>query len=131
MRDILVTVIVFGLLPFALFEPFVGVALWTWLSVMNPHRLTWGFAYDFPFAMATAIVTLLSLLLAPRKIKFPINGATVTLIAFTLWMTVTYATAIHVGESYEMWSRVSKTLLMTLVALAAVRSETLYRWRWS
>jgi hypothetical protein len=42
MRDILVTAIVVGLLPGALFNPFVGVSLWTWLSVMNPHRLAWG-----------------------------------------------------------------------------------------
>jgi putative inorganic carbon (hco3(-)) transporter len=123
MRDILVTLIVFGCLPFALFEPFIGVALWTWLSVMNPHRLTWGFAYNYPFAQATAIVTLAGLLFAHKKIKFPFNGTTVTLIAFSVWMTVTYATAIHFGASYEMWSRVSKTLLMTLVALAAVRTE--------
>ncbi len=131
MRDVLVLLIVFGCLPFALFEPFIGVALWTWLSVMNPHRLTWGFAYNFPFAMITAIVTFLSLVLAPKKLKFPVNGTTITLIAFTIWMTVTYLTAIHVSYSYDMWSRVSKTLLMTLVALAAVRSEkqtTIFLW---
>ena len=131
MRDVLILLIVFGCLPFALFEPFIGVALWTWLSVMNPHRLTWGFSYNFPFAMLTAIATLLSLLLAPKKLKFPVNGTTVTLVAFTIWMTVTYLTAIHVSDSYDMWSRVSKTLLMTLVALAAVRSErqiTIFVW---
>ena len=123
MRDILVTAIVFGCLPFALFEPFLGVALWTWLSVMNPHRLTWGFAYTTPFAQATAIVTLVSVVLASRKVKFPVNAVTVTLIAFALWMTITYFMAIHFEQSYEMWSRVSKTLLMTLVAFAVVRSE--------
>jgi putative inorganic carbon (HCO3(-)) transporter len=123
MRDILVTVIVFGCLPFALFEPFLGVALWTWLSVMNPHRLTWGFAYSYPFAQATAIVTLASVVLASRKVKFPVNAVTVMLITFALWMTITYSMAIHFEQSYEMWSRASKTLLMTLVAFAVVRSE--------
>lgn len=123
MRDILLAIIIFGCLPFALFEPFVGVALWTWISVMNPHRLTWGFAYNFPFAQVTAIVTLLSLVIASRKAKFPVNAATVTLIALLGWMTVSFLLAIHFDESFEMWSRVSKTLLMTLVALAVVRSE--------
>src|SRR4030095_14967727 len=120
MRDVMILVTVLGCLPFALSEPFIGVALWTWLSVMNPHRLTWGFSYDFPYAFVTAIVTLLSLFLAPKKLKFPVNGTTITLIAFSIWMTVTYLTAIHVSDSYDMWLRVSKMLLMTLVAVAAV-----------
>jgi putative inorganic carbon (hco3(-)) transporter len=123
MRDVIVTAIIFGLLPLALFEPFVGVALWTWISVMNPHRLTWGFAYNVPFAQVTAIVTLVSLLVASKKVRFPVNAATLTLIALLAWMSLSFLFAIHFKESFEMWSRVSKTLLMTLVALAVVRSE--------
>ena len=30
------------------------------VSFMNPHRLCWGFAYDFPFAYIVAVVTLIS-----------------------------------------------------------------------
>ena len=46
MRSILIAGIVFALLPIVLFKPHVGILLWTWLSYMNPHRLTFGFAYD-------------------------------------------------------------------------------------
>jgi len=123
MRDVLLTLLIAGLLVWALMNPFVGVMLWTWLSVMNPHRLTWGFAYDFPFAQATAIVTLISLLIGYRKLKFPVTGLTVTLILFLVWMNITMLFAIHQDLSMEMWSRVTKTLVMTLVALAVVRSE--------
>jgi probable O-glycosylation ligase (exosortase A-associated) len=123
MRDILVTVIIAGLLPVALFEPFAGVALWTWLSVMNPHRLTWGFAYDLPFAQAAAIATFISLVIARRKVKFPVTPLTLVLIAFLLWICVTLLFAIHFQESIDMWLRVVKTLVMTLVALAVVRTE--------
>jgi len=38
MRDILVTAIVFGTLPFILKRPWVGILLWCWLGYMNPHR---------------------------------------------------------------------------------------------
>jgi putative inorganic carbon (hco3(-)) transporter len=123
LRDILVSAIVLGLLPIALFEPFVGIALWTWLSVMNPHRLSWGFAYDMPFAQMTAIVTLLGLAVGYRKIKFPVTRLTVLLVAFLAWLNITTLFAIHMDQSLEMWSRVNKTLLMTLVALAAVRTD--------
>jgi probable O-glycosylation ligase (exosortase A-associated) len=123
MRDIVVTVIVAGLIPVALFEPFVGVALWTWLSVMNPHRLTWGFAYDFPFALWVALATLLGLLIGHRKVSFPFTLATKTLIVFLVWVTITVPTSIHVSESLVVWESVAKTLVMTLVALAVVRTE--------
>jgi probable O-glycosylation ligase (exosortase A-associated) len=123
MRDIALIAIVAGLLPVALLDPFVGVALWTWLSVMNPHRLTYGFAYDLPFAMIVAIVTLVGLLLGHRKVSFPFTAATKTLIALLVFMTVTLPFSIHVDGSVTVWMSVAKTMLMTLVALAVVRSE--------
>ena len=52
MRDLFVTLIVLGALPFAFLRPSIGVLTFSWLSYMNPHRLTWGFAYDFPFCPA-------------------------------------------------------------------------------
>lgn len=123
MRDAFLFLIVAGLLPVALYEPFVGVALWTWMSVMNPHRLTWGYAYDFPFAMVIAIVTLASVLLNARKVSFPFTAATGVLIAFLVWVTVTLPFSIHLSLSIPVWLPVVKTLLMTLVALAVVRTK--------
>ncbi len=122
MRDALLFLVVAGVLPVALFEPFVGIALWTWVSVMNPHRLTWGFAYDFPFALIIATVTLLSIVITPRKVSFPFTAATGTLIAFLVWITVTLPFSLHIGLSVPVWLSVVKTLLMTLVALAVVRT---------
>jgi hypothetical protein len=49
-RDLLVASIIFGSLPIIFFRPYVGIIVWTWISLMSPHRLTWGFAHDFPFA---------------------------------------------------------------------------------
>jgi probable O-glycosylation ligase (exosortase A-associated) len=107
----------------ALVEPFVGVALWTWISVMNPHRMTWGFAFNFPFAQVVALVTLAGLAVSWRKLKLPIKPLTVTLFLFWLWMSLSYLLAFHVAASTDMYLRITKTLLMTFVALAAVRSE--------
>ena len=43
MRDIFVTLVVFGSLPLILWRPFYGIIMWTWLGYMNPHRMAWGF----------------------------------------------------------------------------------------
>ena len=39
MRDIAVTLVIFGALPFILWRPYIGVLVWTWIGFMNPHRL--------------------------------------------------------------------------------------------
>jgi len=44
MRDILLTLIVFGSLPVILVRPFVGLLVFAWLGYMNPQKLSWGFA---------------------------------------------------------------------------------------
>jgi hypothetical protein len=41
MRDILISLIVFGSLPFIMRRPFVGVLMWNWLGLMNPQRMAW------------------------------------------------------------------------------------------
>ena len=46
LRDILVVSIVIAGCLAALQRPWIGVMLWTWLSVMSPHRYTWSFAYE-------------------------------------------------------------------------------------
>ncbi|MGF1563198.1 MAG: putative O-glycosylation ligase, exosortase A system-associated [Geminicoccaceae bacterium] len=60
MRDIVVTLIVCAMIPLILRRPFVGLMTWSWLSYMNPHRLTWGFAQTLPFAQIVFLVTFAS-----------------------------------------------------------------------
>ena len=62
MRDIFVTLIVFGTLPFIFKRPYIGILLWGWLAYMNPHKLSWGFAHEFPFSKIVALVILVALL---------------------------------------------------------------------
>jgi hypothetical protein len=45
MRDIIVIAIVLAGSLAALRRPWIGIMLWTWLSIMNPHRYTYGMAY--------------------------------------------------------------------------------------
>src|SRR4030095_955742 len=58
MRSFLLFVLVFGLLPVVFRHPVVGTYLWAWLSLMNPHKLSFGLAHGFNFALAVAIATL-------------------------------------------------------------------------
>lgn len=122
MRDILIFAIVFGSLPFALKRPLIGVLVFTWLSLMNPHRLAYGSAYDFPFAAIVAIVTLVGIFTSQQRMRFPVNGVTGILMLFTGWMTFTTFFALEPNLAWKEWDRVMKTLFMTFITLAILQS---------
>jgi putative inorganic carbon (hco3(-)) transporter len=124
-RDILVTAIVFGSLPFILRRPYVGILMWVWISVMNPHRLTWGFAWDFQFAALIAAVTLLSVVINGRERQsFPMTTLTLALLMFAAWTLVTSFFAFYPDAAYAKWTELMKTMLMaTLIAVVVHRKE--------
>jgi len=123
MRDYIVFAIVFGLLPYVLKRPAVGVMLFAWISLLNPHRLCYGAAYDFPFAAVVAAVTLLSLLFTKQPKSLPLRPTSVVLILFMLWVTITSFFALEPLLVWEEWSRVTKTIFMVLISMMALHSE--------
>ena len=123
MRDIVITLIVLASLPYAFKRPYIGVLMWVWISVMNPHRLSWGFAYSFPFAAIIAGVTLAGLLFTKDPKKLPMTPIVSTFIAFGVWMAVTTVFAFSPGSASDMLSRVSKIFLMTLVTMMVIKDK--------
>ena len=117
MRDILVFLIVFGILPFAFSRSYIGVYLWSWIGYMNPHRLSWGLAYNFPFALVIAIVTIISFLIAPKNLKFFWSPTIGWLLLFNFWMLVTTIFATNPGDAWTQYDKVIKIQFMIFVAL--------------
>ena len=118
MRDILViTIVVAGALA-ALRRPWLGVMLWTWLSIMNPHRFTWGFAYTAPLAAVAAGSTLVGLLFTSDR-QNPFQGRPVYWLAlFSVWITINWLYGFDPAADYPIWDKVIKVYFMTFVALA-------------
>ena len=121
MRDIVVTLMVFGTLPFILRNAYFGVLVWSWLSYMNPHKLTWGFAYTMPFAQIVAIVLLISLMLNTEKKTPPNNPLVFVWAAFIVWMCITTSNAFYPDLAMEALTNVLKIQLITLVTLLLMR----------
>jgi putative inorganic carbon (HCO3(-)) transporter len=131
MRDIAVFLIIFGSLPFIFKRPAIGVMVYTWLSLMNPHRLTYGAAYDFPFAALIAVATALSLVLSKQPKGFPRTPVTILLLVFTAWMTFTSFFALEPTLVWREWDRVMKTMFMVFISLMALNTEEdLKRYVW-
>ena len=123
MRDLLIAGIFACTVPFALMHAWIGVLLWNWVSLMNPHKLTYGFAYNLPFAAIAGGAALLAVVLGRDKMRFPKDGPVVALVLFVLWMCFTTAAALDPGDSLEKLNKVLKIQLMTGVAFAAIQSR--------
>ncbi|WP_426167339.1 putative O-glycosylation ligase, exosortase A system-associated [Pseudoduganella sp. R-34] len=123
MRDIVITLIVFGSLPFVFKRPFYGAVLWIWISVMNPHTQSWGWAQSMPFAAIIAGTTVLAMLARPKDVKFPNTALTWILVAFTGWMCLTTLFAIGPENPLPLLNKVVKIMLMTLVVAMLVRTR--------
>ena len=124
MRDILITVIVLGLLPFILRSPRIGAYVWAWLSLMNPHRGAFGFARSIPFAHLVALSTLVSFLFSRDRRPFPVNSITVTQVLLLVWMSITCFFALNTTEIVlERWIFVFKIQLMLFVTLMLIRGR--------
>lgn len=123
MRDILVTLIVFGALPLIFKRPWVGAVMWVWISVMNLHSQGWGFARTMPFAAIIAGVTLMSMVFSAEKYRLPRSPATTIFIVFALWMSVTSVFAIHPEQVGPQWLKVYKIFGMNLVVMMLIRTR--------
>lgn len=131
MRDLIVFALVFGLLPFILLRPYVGVLAWSWIGYMNPHRLTWGAAYEFPFAQVVAVATLIGFtifVLRGKLPKFAWTSETVLLILLWIFFTLTTFYAIKPELSWPELGHISKVLLMTFLTIILIDDEKKLRY---
>lgn len=123
MRDLLILALVVGGALMALARPWVGVMLWNWISLMNPHRLAWGFAYSMPVALIAGVATLLGLLFTKDK-QSPFKGAPVWwLLLFFIWMTISWALGYDPAGDHWMWDRSMKIFVMLFIALALLSNR--------
>ncbi len=128
MRDLLLVLVFFGALPFAARLTWAAVLLWTWISLMNPHQLAYGFATTMPFAALAAGAALLSLPFNPNQWSRLRQPVVLVLLLFVLWMCLTTLLAINPQSSWPQLSKVLKIQLMTLVAVVALTERRHIDW---
>lgn len=123
MRDILVVGIVMAGSVYALRHAWVGVMLWTWISLMNPHSLTYGFAQSFPVAAIVAVSTMIGLIATKEKQSPFDQTPAIWLLLFITWICIAYPFSYRVDGSTEMLSKVLKIDIMVFVTLAILSTR--------
>jgi len=128
MRDLALTAVIFGLLPVCVFRPWIGVLVWYWFGLMNPHMFTWSFARtEIPFAQLIALATLGGALFARDRKPIPWNRELVLVLALMAYFTFTTFFAWAPAEAWEYLKQVAKILLMTFVATMFIYGKTRVR----
>lgn len=118
MRDILLIVILGGGALYALYRPWVGAMLWTWVSLMSPHvEFGWAAAH-YQFGLLIAIATLLGLLFTQERQNPLLAPSVVALLAFVVWTVVTLPFSIYFDASLQLFQRSMKIFLMLFVTLS-------------
>ncbi len=128
MRD----VVLFGIILWGSFaslrRPWIGVIMWTWVSVMNPHTQGWGFIRSMPVAMMVGGGTLLGFLFTRDRRNAFIDPAVVCLALFMVWICIGWPMSYYPSESAEMLSRVLKIDLMVLISVALIIKREHINW---
>jgi len=131
MRDLVIMAIILGGSAVALRKPWIGIILWTWVSLMNPHQ-QWGYASaSMPVAMIVGVSTLAGLLVSQEKRNPFISPAVWLLAAFVVWITLTLPFSMYFEASLPLWERSIKIYLMLFVTLALIESPkkmNIYIW---
>lgn len=120
MRDLIVTAIVLGSIPFILARPYLGILVWSWIGYMNPHRLAYGFANSMPFAQIIALVTVVAILFSKEPKRIPVTGLTVTWIVYIVWMIVAAQVAIYPADAQVYLGSVLKIQFVTFLTLMLI-----------
>lgn len=130
MRDLALLLIILASIPAAFFEPYYGVLVWIWIAYFNPHRFTFSYMYNFPVAMVIAIPTVLGLFFTRKINRNILTRESLLLFVLWIWFVITYlyATQVpffsgHIADAQFELTRVSKTLLMTVVAMLVITSR--------
>ncbi|MEO0422641.1 MAG: putative O-glycosylation ligase, exosortase A system-associated [Pseudomonadota bacterium] len=123
MRDLLVLLLVLGALPHVFSRAWIGVLVWSWLGYMNPHRLTFGFAYSFPFSQLVGLVTLIAFAFDKDKRALPATPLMFLWGAFIVWLNLSTLTAIYPDQAAWEWDRTMKIMLFCLLTVALINTK--------
>jgi putative inorganic carbon (HCO3(-)) transporter len=121
-RDILIGLIIFGSIPICLFRPEIGILVYVWIGLMNPHRLSWRLE-SVPVGLIVALATLLGTLIKGEVRTIPLRFTTILLMVWALYTTLTTFTALSGAEAWIEWNRFVRILLMCFVAMMLLQDR--------
>lgn len=128
MRDVILFAIVIGGCLAALGRPWIGVIMWTWISVMSPHTQAWGWMQTMPVALMVAVTTLLGFAFTHERRNPFIDPAVYWLLFFMIWICIGWPLSFFPEASQEMLTKVLKIDFMILITIAVLHTKRQIQW---
>jgi len=116
MRDYLLIFLILANVPIGLVQPYYGMLVYTWISLMYPHLFTWSFGRTFPVAKLMAVSVI-----AGTIIRGAVKSAALrqreNVLMMLLGCTFTVSTifAIYPANAWDRWLDVIKLVVMGLL----------------
>ncbi len=118
----LLVVLFVALVPLCVWQPWIGVLVWHWFGILQPHRYLAGFAANLPLAQPIAIATLAGVVFTRQRYRLPRVPA--VYLAGALWIVFvlsTLLTAIDPPRARIELVAIFKSLLMTACTIVLVQ----------
>lgn len=116
MRDALLLGIIALSLLATLRYPFVGILVWAWFVLMNPHQMAYG-VYGLQLNVIIAAVTLSSAVIHGEFRRFALDRITAFILLFAFWLSISQGFSLDPASSAVYYDRFIK--LLVFAALAA------------
>lgn len=116
MRD-LIFFVTYLPLPFLSFlQPWIGLLIWGWLALMNPHRQLWGFAAGVSYNQWIAIATIAGFVIIMRehRLRFDMTMA----LLLTLLLCIIASTLFSLAPELA-WRKGEELIKLIIFALLA------------
>jgi probable O-glycosylation ligase (exosortase A-associated) len=128
-RDLALVATLFFLVPVSFARPWIGVLAWFWVAYFVPQSFTWGFGRNLPVAMIVAVATLLGYVMSSEgKKPLPRTASVLFLALFSVHVTVSTILAYDPATAWGKWDWVSKSILMTFVAMVLFQERERLKW---
>ncbi|PCI50443.1 MAG: putative O-glycosylation ligase, exosortase A system-associated [Alphaproteobacteria bacterium] len=124
MRDIFIFSAIICIVLTTLRKPQIGILGWLWLSIMNPHKESFGWIYTLPVLDIIAGATLISALINFKQAKKALfHPVAVILVIFYLWTCLSTFFSISHDLAFPKWVNYSKTMLFVILMLLFLNSR--------
>lgn len=118
LRDIFIATVLIAIMPCALRKPQIGLLGWMWVSIMNPHKESFGFISDMPVLDGLAAFTIIGCFVNWKdRAEAEFLPVLKVLLAFYIWCTLTTVFAVNPSAAWLRWQEFSKTLLLLMLML--------------
>src|SRR5262245_8773593 len=123
LRSLLLIGFIAGTVPAIFMAPHVGLLVWTWISVMSPHRFVYGMGESLPYNLVIAVVTILAWLVSAEPKRFKLDLPMGIFLCLGGYYTLTTLTSLAPDLSFNIWDRTIKSMVLALLVCVMITNR--------